>query len=171
MIDKVGIVPESSSTSLQYWCLLIVAERSVQACGQAPLLYVDVSSLPVLVAYWRHAPPLWMDDWKYVVTVWDGHNLRDNTTFEGPFRVEAVLSFEFSTNSVPGVYHFEVTVLSNSCKAGVCHVSRSPDIVVGACFVWLLLATCFYSHDVPCILFLLTLEFRILTVKINLDKL
>ncbi|KAJ4434081.1 hypothetical protein ANN_16401 [Periplaneta americana] len=107
------------------------SERSVQACGQAPLLYVDVSSLPVLVAYWRHAPPLWMDDWKYVVTVWDGHNLRDNTTFEGPFRVEAVLSFEFSTNSVPGVYHFEVTVLSNSCKAGVCHVSRSPDIVVG----------------------------------------
>ncbi|XP_021922250.1 uncharacterized protein LOC110831030 isoform X3 [Zootermopsis nevadensis] len=95
-----------------------------------PFLYVDVSELPLMTAKWQHAPP-WIDALKYNVAVYSNNELRENETYEGPFPMASELHYLFYPNSVPGTYHFELAIISNSCDSNICHISRSPDIVVG----------------------------------------
>lgn len=97
-----------------------------------PFLYVDVSELPLMTAKWQHAPP-WIDALKYNVAVYSNNELRENETYEGPFPMASELHYLFYPNSVPGTYHFELAIISNSCDSNICHISRSPDIVVGKC--------------------------------------
>jgi hypothetical protein len=87
-------------------------------------------------AKWQHAP-VWIDAWKYSVAVYNNYELRENVTYEGPFPASSELQYVFHCDSVPGTYHFELSIVSNNCDSNICHISRSPDIVVGkysSCF-------------------------------------
>jgi hypothetical protein len=40
-------------------------------------------------------------------------------------------NYVFYSRPAPGTYHFDVSVVSNSCSSGVCCILRSLDTVIG----------------------------------------
>lgn len=128
-------LPHLKQSAEQNFFFFFLLERFTSIQDWTPFLYVDVSELPVLIAKWQHAP-VWIDAWKYNVAVYNNNELIENVTYEGPFPVTSELHYVFYSDSVPGRYHFELSIVSNSCDSNICHVSRSPNIVVGKYSNW-----------------------------------
>jgi hypothetical protein len=94
-----------------------------------PFLYVDVSESPSLTVRWQQAP-LNFGVRKYELKVYDRNELKETKVFI--ITDEEELSYKYSEHfPTYGEYKFEVRVLHDSCKNGVCPVSQSPEIVVG----------------------------------------
>jgi hypothetical protein len=97
------------------------------------LLYVDISESPVLTAKWQQAPSRFGIQ-KYRVQVFNKvegseMNLQASEVIPGT-SMDRELSYKFDTFHVPGDYHFEVCILSDSCADGLCKISKSPDVTV-----------------------------------------
>jgi hypothetical protein len=92
-------------------------------------MYVDVSESPSLTVRWQQAP-LNFGVRKYELKVYDRNELKETKVFSSTDEEE--LNYKYNEYfPTYGEYKFEVRVLHDSCKNGVCPVSQSPEIVVG----------------------------------------